>query len=392
MRFADIVGQSAIKKRLIDSVRDNRISHAQLFLGKEGYGTLQLALAYAQYINCLNPTETDSCGECPHCRQMSKLEFPDLHLVFPVPPVPSGSKYKAISDTFRPEWVQFILNNPYATMQQWISSVASAANAQGMIRVDESDEIIRKLSLKATDYKIMVIWYPEKMNADTANKLLKLLEEPYEKTLFLLVAENSETMLKTILSRTQLVKVPRISESDMVAALQARMGIDYNRAIEVSQLSDGDMNQVAEMIETSAEGKRYFELFVELMRACYSTQVLKKMEVVEALTSSKKAKAADAVEFGREQQKAFLAYCMRMVRENLIKNQSATELNRLNENEAEFAKNFARFIHPQNANDILNELDKAYAHIARNASAKIVLFDMCLNIFRYLREPYLPAK
>ena len=198
MRFADIIGQDDIKRHLIGTVKDNRISHAQMFLGREGYGTLPLAIAYAQYINCPNRTDTDSCGECPSCRQISKLSFPDLHFVFPVPATGS-SKEKAISDTFFKKWAEFVSQNPYGNYQQWLDFV-DAGNSQGSIRVDESEEIIRKLTMKtfSSEYRIMIIWLPEKMNVDASNKLLKLIEEPYPKTLIILAAENSENILSKI--------------------------------------------------------------------------------------------------------------------------------------------------------------------------------------------------
>ena len=375
MRFADIIGQDDVKRHLIGTVKENRISHAQMFLGREGFGSLPLAIAYAQYINCQHRTDNDSCGECPSCRQISQLAFPDLHFVFPVPT--AGSEDKSVSDNFFEKWSEFIMQNPYGNYQQWLDFVG-AGNSQGLIRVKESSEIIRKLSMKSfsAEYKIMIIWLAEKMNAETANKLLKLIEEPYPKTLFLLVAENAENILPTIISRTQLVRVPRIADSDIQAGLQQRAGISANAAEKIAGISEGDFGRALDYCGHAADLAQNLELFIKLMRTSYSFKAPEMIALAEELGA-----------LGREKQKAFLAYCERMVRENLIVNQHLDKMAHLTDDESGFASKFSRFIHPQNSMLIAETLDKAIYHISRNAGAKIVFMDTIITLARCLRMP-----
>ncbi len=376
MRFADIIGQDDIKRHLIGTVKENRISHAQMMLGREGYGTLPLAIAYAQYINCQHRTDSDSCGECPSCRQISQLAYPDLHFVFPVPATGS-TKEKPVSDTFFRKWSEFIKQNPYGSYQQWLD-YAEAGNSQGLIRVDESSEIIRKLTMKSfnSGYKIMVIWLPEKMNSDASNKLLKLIEEPYPMTLFLLVAENSENIISTIISRTQIVKVPRIADADLCAGLQRVAGTDAAKAEKIARISEGDFCKALEYCSQTADLAQNLDLFIKLMRVSYSYKAPDMIALADELAS-----------LGREKQKALLAYSERMVRENLIMNRQLTSMARFTDDEGNFAQKFSRFIHPQNSGLIAEALDKASYHISRNASAKIVFLDTIITLARCLRMP-----
>ena len=376
MRFADIIGQDDIKRHLIGTVKENRISHAQMLLGREGYGTLPLAIAYAQYINCQHRTDTDSCGECPSCRQISQLAYPDLHFVFPVPATGS-TKEKPVSDTFFRKWSEFIKLNPYGSYQQWLD-YADAGNSQGLIRVDESSEIIRKLTMKSFNpgYKIMVIWLPEKMNSDASNKLLKLIEEPYPMTLFLLVAENSENIISTIISRTQIVKVPRIADADLCSGLQRVAGADATKAEKIARISEGDFCKALEYCSQAADLAQNLDLFIKMMRVSYSYKAPDMIALADELAS-----------LGREKQKALLAYSERMVRENLIMNRQLTSMARFTDDEGNFAQKFSRFIHPQNSGLIAEALDKASYHISRNASAKIVFLDTIITLARCLRMP-----
>ncbi|MBR5643059.1 MAG: DNA polymerase III subunit delta [Salinivirgaceae bacterium] len=375
MRFADIIGQDDIKRHLIGTVKENRISHAQMFLGREGFGSLPLAIAYAQYINCQHRTDSDSCGECPSCRQISQLAFPDLHFVFPVPT--AGSEDKSVSDNFFDKWSEFIKQKPYGNYQQWLDFVG-AGNSQGLIRVKESNEIIRKLSMKTfnAEYKIMIIWMPEKMHPDAANKLLKLIEEPYPKTLFLLVAESAEFILPTIISRTQLVRVSRIADSDIKAGLQQRAGISENAAEKIASISEGNFGKALEYCDHTADLAQNLEFFMKLMRTSYSFKAPDMIALAEELGA-----------LGREKQKAFLTYCERMVRENLIMNRHLEKMTHLTDDEGNFAQKFSRFIHPQNSMLIAEALDKAIYHISRNASTKIVFMDTIITLARCLRMP-----
>lgn len=373
MLFADIIGQQNTINHLRNTVKENRISHAQLFLGSEGHGALPLVLAYAQYLMCQNRTETEACGVCAACRKVAKYQHPDLHFVFPVVPAKTGDK--AVSDLHMATWRQFLLNEPYGTYSEWMMAL-NAENAQGLIRVDEGKEIIRKLNMKSfeAEYKIMIIWYPEKMNADTGNKLLKLIEEPPEKTLFFLVAENSEFILNTILSRTQLIKLGRISEDDLFLALKNRFQLNDEKARQIARISEGSYVQAKEYVNSSVDTQQNYNHFTQMMRLSYAG---KTPEII--------AWVDEVAKLGREKQKAFLAYSLRMVRENLVLNQKQNHLARLSADEYGFAERFSTYIHPANSGLLQQELDKAFVHIARNANAKVLFLDLSFKLNRLLR-------
>jgi len=373
MNFGNIVGQGSIKDHLIQTIQGNRISHAQLFLGDEGFGCLPLALAYAKYIMCLNKKENDSCGECSSCRKIAKYEHPDLHFVFPV--VAPKNKERSVSDAFIKEWRQFLLTNPYGTYNDWLNCL-DAGNSQAIIRVDEGKEILRKLNMKSfeAEYKIMIIWFPEKMNAETSNKLLKLIEEPPAKTLFFLVAQNSQFIISTILSRTQLVKINRISEDELFIGLKEKHQLSDEKARQISRMSEGNYALAKEYIESSVDTKLNFEQFMQMMRLSYSGKLIELIKWVDEIAK-----------LGREKQKAFLTYSLRMIRENLILNQKQINMARLSGDEEAFAQKFSNFIHPTNAPYLNIEIDKAFIHIARNANAKVVFLDLCIKLNRILK-------
>jgi DNA polymerase-3 subunit delta' len=373
MLFADVIGQERVKTHLLTTVKENRISHAQLFLGNEGYGTLPLVLAYAQYIMCLNPTENDACGECSACRKVSKFQHPDLNFVFPV--VSRAGAEKPVSDHYIKEWREFLTNQPYGSYNDWLDAMG-AENSQGIIRVDESKEIIRKLNLKSyeSDYKVMIIWYAEKMNAETANKLLKLLEEPPANTFFFLVAQSSEFLLSTILSRTQLVKVTRITEDELFLGIKKHHSLPDDKARQIARLSEGNYLLAKEYISASVDTKQNFENFTQLMRLSYKGNFIELVKWVDEISK-----------IGREKQKAFLIYSLRMVRENLVLNQQQKELVRMSAEEETFAARFSTFIHPNNTPLLNQELDKAYLHITRNANPKVVFLDVCIKLNRILK-------
>ena len=272
MKFLNVIGHHELKKQLNQTVKENRVSHAQLFAGNEGTGGLPLALAYAQYISCENRSEEDSCGICRSCLKYEKLIHPDLHFVFPV--VNTGSSGKSVSDDFIGEWRVAILENPYLNLNQWIEVIA-AENKQGGIFEKESGEIIRKLNLKTyeSDYKIMIIWMPEKMHHVASNKLLKMIEEPPQKTLFLLVSENPGQLLATILSRCQYVKVPPINKQDICEALSKHFN-DNSKIDEIARVANGNYGKALELLNSDDEDEIYFNYFVSLMRNCYSKKVL----------------------------------------------------------------------------------------------------------------------
>ena len=270
MQFKDVIGQSAIKQRLIASVRDNHVSHAQLFLGPAGSGKLPLALAYAQYILCPNRTETDSCGVCPTCQKMQKLVHPDLHFVVPTAAT-KKIKSNPESDLFMEEWREYVIQNQgYVDTSSWYTFL-DVENKQGYMSVRDAASLLRKLSMKSYEgeYKIAIIWMAEKMRTDTANKLLKLLEEPPEKTVFILIAEDQEELLATIKSRTALVKIPAIETKAVEKALIERLNAQPHQAHDAAMISEGNWITACHSIQDSEEHKYFFTTFQQWMRLCF---------------------------------------------------------------------------------------------------------------------------
>lgn len=366
MLFNNIIGQEETKRNLIRTARDGRISHAQLFLGPEGSGNLAMAVAYAQYISCLNKTEMDSCGQCPSCIKFEKLVHPDLHLVFPL----ALSKEVRTSDNLVDKWREEFISNPYMNLFDWLE-VMETENKQPTIGVEESSQVLQKLSLTAyeSEYKIMIIWLAERMNIQAANKLLKILEEPPDKTVFLLVAENEENMLKTILSRTQLVKIKRLQDEDITAALIVQKGIDAEKASWVAKVADGSYRQALQLSEDEGGVKNNFESFTEWMRQCFKLNNTQLLEIISKISG-----------WGRESQKGFLVYSLSMIRACMLLNYGDPKLVRLDNEEMEFAKKFAPFINGANCIPFADELNKACLEIERNANPKILFTDLSFKV------------
>lgn len=377
MQFRHVVGQQKAKEQLIANVQQERISHAQLFLGNGGSGNLALAIAYAQYVVCENRQAEDSCGVCRACIKVEKLVHPDLHFVYPVATTPN-IKSKPVSDNFIELWRNQIIDQPYFTLNQWLE-VIGVENKQGIIGTDEAGQILKKLNLKAfeSDYKIMIIWMPEKMNDSAANKLLKLIEEPPEKTLFLLVAESSENIINTILSRTQLVTVPRLDRESIQEALQSGFDLSGDALHTAVRIANGSYIKALETVKKSEAAQEYFSTFTGWMRVCYAGKVPEIMAILESMQP-----------WGREKKKNFLTYTMQMVRENLMLTvaPNQAELTYLNGEETDFSNKFHRFINERNVWAINSELELAYKHIARNGSDKIVLLDLSLKLIKLLRS------
>lgn len=376
MQFKEIVGQEFLKNKLIGTVRDQRISHAQLFLGKLGYGSLPLALAYAQYINCLDPQEKDSCGTCSSCIKINNLAHPDLHFSFPVSTNKSITKNPACND-FAKEWREISLDNPYFDLHQWQEKI-DIDNKQSIINVNESQEIIKKLSLKSYEgkYKILIIWKAELLNNQAANKLLKIIEEPTAKTILLLLAEEEEKLLKTITSRTQLIKITAIESSKIESALIQRYATNQKKATNVALLSEGDWINAVQRIEKADEDELFFDLFKKWMRACYEADVVKIIGWVEEISTK---------EMGRENQKRFLEFAIELMREATMKNYTKGLLSRLGGKEEKFLANFSPFIHENNLIQIVEVLNEAHYHISRNAYAKILFTDVSMKFANLLR-------
>lgn len=382
MLFREIIGQEATKEQLRRAVREGRIPHAQLFSGISGIGKLQLALAYAQYLNCPNRTSEDSCGTCPTCLQFEHLQHPDLHFVFPI----VGSDETC--DAFLDQWRAIILNKHYFDLEDWHKALG-VETKQSMIYEKESGEILRKLSLKpyGNGYKVMIIWQPEKMNITTSNKLLKILEEPSEKTVFILVSEHPEILLATIQSRVQAVRVPRLDVKTISAALQHR-GIDATRATDIARIANGSYLAALKKSDESEENQQELRDFIALFRDAYTVGVLrdphKKFESLKRLRQWSMDMADSKV--GRERQKHFLQYAQQQVRENYIRNMAQSELNYQMESEREFSVKFAPFIHNGNVEAIMNQLDLAERQIEQNGNAKMIFFDLCLQMIVLIKK------
>lgn len=375
MFFKDIVGQSEVKERLVTSARKGLIPHAQLFCGPEGVGKFPLALAYAQYLNCENPTDNDSCGKCASCVKYAHLTHPDLHFVFPI--VKKAAKKKEVCDDYIADWREFVKqHNYYFNLTQWLDHI-DAENSQGLIYAKESEEILRKLSLRIYEakYKIMIIWLPEKMHESCANKLLKIIEEPTDNTIFLLVSDTPDNIITTIQSRCQRINVHGVAESDIVQALESEYNILSDDATTVAHLSKGSYLKAVETISLNEEHKFFFNLFVQMMRASYARNVKEIKTIGNELAA-----------IGRENQKSFLIYSQRMVREYFVSNLHQPEITYLAQDEANFGIRFAPFINERNIVGFMDELALAERHIEQNVNAKMVFFDLCLKITMLIKQ------
>jgi DNA polymerase-3 subunit delta' len=369
MQFKDVIGQEELKRHLIQEVQNDKISHAQLFLGKSGFGSLPMALSFVQYIFCENKTEQDSCGVCPSCKKVQDLQHPDLHFSFPV--VQAIDKK---SDAFLTDWREQIKNEPYFNLNNWIERIDKQGRAP-IIGTEESQEIIKKLSLKSYEggYKIMLIWMAETMNSTCSNKLLKILEEPPARTLFLLVCESQDKLLQTILSRTQIVKVPRLRIDEISGYLRTNRNLNSNQADSIAARSEGDFIEALDILNESAEGDENRDLFIQLMRVCYKKNVIDMMDWAE-----------EASALSREKQKIFLRYALHMFRQSIVKNYTDDQLTKVSDEEAQFLKNFARFITGNNIMDFMETFNDAHYYVERNANAKLLFTNICFKVMRYI--------
>jgi len=375
MRFAQIPGQTEIIGKLINSVKQERVSHAQLFTGPEGCGSLALAFAYAQYISCENRTSSDSCGVCKSCVKYEKLIHPDLHFVFPV--IKDKKNNEPVSDYYIEQWREFLKQSPYFNINKWLDSI-EVGNAQGLIFASEAGEIIKKLSLKTfeSDFKIMIIWLPEKMHVSTANKLLKMIEEPPEKTLFLLVADEPDKVIPTIFSRCQLVKIPSFSQDELTKYLVEKYSISETKATDLARVSNGNLIRAVELCENEESSRFNLDSFRNLMRFAWKRDIISLISWSEEIAST-----------GREAQKNFISFSLRLLRENLMMTLGQLENNLvyLTGDEADFSAKFHPFIKPDNIYPINDELNLAYSHIESNGNAKIIFLDLALKVTRLIR-------
>ncbi|GHV66009.1 DNA polymerase III subunit delta [Bacteroidia bacterium] len=372
MFFSEVTGQEETKQQLLSSLRAGRVSHAQLFAGDTGYGSLALALALAQYLLCTGEKGDDSCGCCLSCKHVAKLIHPDLHFVFPV--LKKDTK-PPLSDDYIGEWRKMVSRSPYFTLEDWCAEMG-IEDKQPIIYEAESGSIVRKLSVKAfeSDYKVMIVWLPEKMNKECSNKLLKIIEEPFDKTVFLLVSEQPEQIIITIQSRTQRVNIRPLLQDQIKQRLLAEQSVDEGKAEEYASVAAGSWSKALHLLNESEEQVYNQEQFVALMRLCWTRQMLPVNEWVTGVAS-----------VGRERQKSFLAHATHGIRENFMRNFGDEHLNYMTDREKAFAVKFSPYVHEGNVIQLADEFERAYSDIARNGNAKIVLTDLCIRVMQNIR-------
>lgn len=374
MKFSDIQGHDDVKRQLVDMVDSNRIPHALLLEGKSGIGKMMLARALAQYIHCPNRSNGDSCGVCPSCIQHQTFNHIDTHFAFPVIKI-KGRSGGVISDDWIDQWRQFLSDSPYMDMNLWVEMLGNV-NAQPQIFVDESGALIRKLNLTshASRFKIVLLWLPERMNEPCANKLLKLLEEPHDDTLFILVSNEPAKILPTIYSRLRRVEVKRLPDDTVAAYLENKYSVDTEAAGGISRLAEGSILEAVRRLSTSDESRQFLEMYMSLMRLSYQKKV-----------GALRKWSNEVADFGREKCCRFMEYCERLTGENYIYNLRDPRLVMIDHEESRFSANFARFINERNVEKLRTLFIDARRDIAGNANAKIVLFDVAVSIILCLK-------
>jgi len=359
-----------VQQRLMRMVDEDRLPHAIMLTGPQGAGKLALAIGFAKVL-LSQGGETSMFGEPVESPMLRKLEHPDLHFTYPTIKLPSMSAdHKPVSDDFAREWHELVMAGPYFTMNEWLE-LMGGENQQAIITAGESDELVRKLSLKSSQggYKVSIVWLPERMNQECANKILKLLEEPPSQTIFLMVCNEPEKLLETIRSRVQRVDVKKIATEDIRQALMEKRGLTEDEAQRISRMANGSWLKALEMLSADSENELFLDMFQTLMRLSYQRKVKDLKTWSERMAS-----------LGREKQKRFLDYFLRLVRENFMYNFKQEELCYMTQREEDFAKNFARFINEANVLPIYDLINKAIRDIGQNANAKIVFYDMALQM------------
>ncbi|MBR2436910.1 MAG: DNA polymerase III subunit [Alistipes sp.] len=379
MKFSEIIGHDDLKRRLRQQIDAGRVSHAQLFTGLAGYGTLPLALAYVQYLFCPNRHAGDSCGECPSCRQIEALAHPDLHFVFPVNKREKKSGEVVTSDLFIEKWREiWHEKRGVFSAEEWYERLDLGKTMKGLITAKESEEIIRKLQFKSysSEYKAMIIWLPEAMNQEAANKILKILEEPWEKTLFILVSERPELLLQTIISRTQEVSVPRIDVATLREVAIAE-GKSPEEALNMARLAGGSLLELGELMRGESDEMRHqcFELFTRLMRLSYNDKHLELFEWADDMTA-----------LTREGQRQFFLHSVRLLRESYMLHAGLGKISYLWGEEAQFCAKFAPFIGNQNIEALISEIERAMLQIAQNGAPRIVFTHFALAVSKMINR------
>lgn len=367
MAFEQVIGQRETQQRLMQMVGEGRLPHAIMLCGPKGCGKMALAMGFAKVLLSKRPGDPD----CPESPMLAKWEHPDLHFTYPTIKLPSmSSDHKPVSDDFAHEWHELIMGGPYFTMTEWLEQMGGE-NQQAIITAGESDNLLRKLSLKSSQggYKVSLIWLPERMNTECANKILKLIEEPPSQTVFIMVCEEPDRLLETIRSRVQRIDVRKIADEDICQALESKRGLDGDTAHRISRMANGSWIKALDMLGTDSENELFLDMFQTLMRLAYQRKV-----------KDLKAWAERMASMGRERQKRFLEYFLRMIRENFMYNFREPELCYMTQREEDFARNFARFVNEANVLPITDLANLAIRDIGQNANAKIVFFDMALKM------------
>ena len=372
--FQQVIAQQGVKEHLLQMVRDNQLPHALMFCGPQGAGKLPLALAFARYLLCTGSADSDACGECTGCRMLDSWAHPDLHFSFPV--YKGKASDHPVSDNFLEAWRNQLLENPYFDTEMWLNDI-KAENQQITFYVQESDSLQRKLALKSSQggRKVVLMWLPEKMSQEVANKLLKLIEEPPLHTYFLLVSEDPEMVLGTIQSRVQRINVPSLSEEEIANALVSLHAVPEELAQNIAHISRGNYTDALKRLEAGNEQQQFFELFVQLMRSSY----MRNLKELQAWTQAVK-------ELGRERQKRMLEYFQRLLRENFMYNFRKEEMSYMTKEEEQFGQKFAPFINETNVIGIMDEFSDAQRDIEQNVNAQMVFFDFALKMIILLKK------
>jgi DNA polymerase-3 subunit delta' len=373
MQFSQIYGVNHIKEKLIQSVNNNHVAHAQMFVGMEGSANLAMALAFSTYLNCENKLEDDSCGVCASCSKMKKLVHPDVHFVYPMPSLGTGDKEKQRNENLA-KFRSFVLDNPYGDLVDW-SKFVKAENKQLNISVEESRKIIGNISMKAFEgeFKIVFIWKPEVMNVAAANAILKALEEPPEKTMFFLVTGDLEKNIQTIRSRTQAVIIPGFTEEEIEATLTTKFGVDAFRARKAASMAEGNLNQALRLSNEIKDDS--FPLFQDWLRACYKLDFTAIINFAEDFQKMPKAS-----------QKQFFLFGMNVVRSVLLVHSGGSELLRLEEDELKFVTNLSTVLPLEKLEGIERAMNTAFYHLERNASPKIESVQTAFEVIKILRK------
>jgi DNA polymerase III subunit delta' len=374
MYFKDVVGQEDIKKKLINNIKNNRVSHAQLFLGPEGNGKLALAIAYARYLACKNPGPEDACGECPSCLKYNKFAHPDLNFFYPIASKTVNGT-PLISKDFARQWISFLQKSPYLSLNDWYKDI-DIENKQGIINARDCTEIVKVLGYKSyeSDFKVVIIWMIERLYHAAAPKLLKILEEPPEKTLFLLVSENQDLILNTILSRTQIVKIPRLRDDEVREGLITRYNCDPAQADQIAFLADGNFYQALNMMESDEILENNTDFLREWLRVCYKFDTKEILAYVDNLSK-----------MGRERQKTLLSFALEVFRQCNLLNYHASDLVKIHPDSRDFINKFATILTPRVAVNMTEEFSKAIYHVERNANPKILFTDLSLKSHRIMK-------